>query len=253
MDLVEARIPLLVSRLSLKKMEASLNFKENVMHMPGGRRVRLIELRSGHLSFNFTPSTGKNVGRKASKIPTYHSDKPKNDSSGEEEVKIIDEPMFWKIHRHLAHCSVQTIQRLGKTAGYRFDIEKGKEWLEKCSCHRDDRTPQMPVVSKHVEETPGVTIFMDLYYPCTQDTQAHPALIVVCPMTRYTASKFARNLTPGCIIGLLLIIWIGVMGSPKLIVVDQGRPFQGHLWNQSMETYSVKMTAIPAESPNQLG
>ena len=252
-DLVEARIPLLLSRRSLQKMEASLNFKENVMDMPGGRRVRLNELRSGHVSFGFTPSSGKDIGRETSTQVTFQSDKPKNGSGEEEEQKVIDEKMFWKIHRHLAHCSAQTIQRLGKTAGYQFDAEKGKEWLEKCSCRRDDHTPQMPLVSKHVEETPGITIFMDLYYPCTQDTQAHPALIVVCPMTRYTASKFARNLTPGCIIGLLMRIWISVMGFPKLIVAGQGRPFQGPLWNQFMETYSVKMSAIPAEAPNQLG
>ena len=252
-DLVDAKIPLLLSRLSLKKMGTSLNFEKNIMEMAGGKSVKLNDLQSGHVSFEFNPNVGKDHVEPGGTMGTFHTEKPEIDLTQDSSTKEVTEAMFWKIHRHLSHCSAQTVKRLCQTAGYRFNVEKGKEWLEQCSCQRDDQIPQTPVVSRHIEEVPGNTLFMDLFYPCSQDAQAHPALIMVCPATRYVTSKFARNLTPGCIIGILLSAWISVMGFPKLIVIDQGRPFQGPLRNQFMDTYSVKMSTIPVESPNQLG
>ena len=164
-DLVGARIPLLVSRRSLQKMGESLNFEKNAMELPESRLAQLAELKSGHFPSKWKPK-GDEAGLKNTvQRPVYVCNEQILGSETPDVQKGIGEPMFWKIHHRIAHCSIATIEQLGKTAWYHFDTTKGKEWMGKCPRKRDDQIPQTPTISKHVADTPGTTIFVDLRYP----------------------------------------------------------------------------------------
>ena len=135
-DLVGACIPLLASRRSLQRMGDSLNFEKNVMELPNNRALQFIELRSGHLSFEWEPKGSTSGLAHHSQQPVYVCNEQIPTAEPPVELKIIDEATFWKIHHHLAHCSLATIERLGKTAGYQMDSAKGKQRIEKCPCKK---------------------------------------------------------------------------------------------------------------------
>ena len=135
----------------------------------------------------------------------------------------------------------------------KFDVELGRRWLPTCPFGRNDRIPQNPVAGKHVCSTPGETLLLDVAYPSELDSQKNPALMMVCPLSRYTQCRFLRDMRPAAILSTLLIDWISIFSFPKAILCDQGRSFSGVIWGQFCLSYDVALRVIPMEAPNQIG
>ena len=122
-------------------------------------------LNGGHLSFDWT-----RVG--CIDNPGKEEIFPAETSGGENKVvpgvgpkQELTEERFFRVHRHTGHCDVSSIQKLCASDGIAFDVDKGRLWIQKCSCGRDDRIPQNPKISRRVSSFPGEVIEIDISYP----------------------------------------------------------------------------------------
>ena len=167
--------------------------------------------------------------------------------------KEMADEWFLKIHLRTGHCDATSVQKLCRAAGISFDMGRGRECIRKCDCSRDDHIPQNPKISRRVSSFPGGIIEIDITYPKEEESQRSPALISVCNHSRFTMCKFTPNLFPLTIIAALLTGWVSLFGFPRLIISDQGTPLSGAEWREFLDRYSISMTGIPVNTPNQLG
>ena len=101
---------------------------------------------------------------------------------------------------------------------------------------------------------PWEVVMMDITPPLPAEEKGpNPALIILCPTTRFIVCRFLRGQRPITLLTIFIAIWVGLLGLPRLILTDQGTPFQGECWRQMAETHGVMVPSVPKESPNQIG
>ena len=230
-----------------------LDFSANRLVFGDLSYIPLLVRPGGHLTFDFIPSNAADLVNQKILKTVFAASSESEGTSADSVSKIVNEQLFWKLHFHLGHSDVAGIKRLCDLSGYSMGEIKAREWLQTCKCGRDDRQPQLPIIGKHLGPEPGETVMIDLIYPHSEDAQKNPAMIMVCPMTRYVACRFVSDLRPATLLAIFVTVWIAMFSYPKLIISDQGTPFQGTTWKQLREYYSITMSSIPRESPNQIG
>ena len=139
------------------------------------------------------------------------------------------------------------IKRVCGLTGFSIDEIQARKWIQSCKCGRDDRIPQLPIIGKHLGYEPGETLMLDIIYPCNVDSQKFPALLMAFPVTRYVSCRFKPDLRPVSLLSIFATVWIAMFSSPKLILSDQGEPFQGDSWKKLCEFYSITMSSMPRE------
>ena len=99
-DIVDADIPLLLSKEALKKSKAIINFNNDTVTM-FGEKLQLISTSSGHYAISMTPNRDDNF-MKSQLTLLAQTDMQKKDYN-----KIVE-----KLHRQFFHCSAQRLKRL---------------------------------------------------------------------------------------------------------------------------------------------
>ena len=177
-DLVDANIPLLISRTSTQRMCASLDFDASKLLLPCGSPISLNTVGSGRLSFEWIPVAQTNHAAAAlnSTTPTTKVFPSTDFAPNHEEPLEVGGNLFGQLHYHLGRADIPAIKRLCDLSGRKFDVELGRKWLSTCACGRNDRIPQNPIVGRHVCTAPGATLLLDATYPSEVDSQKQKQL-----------------------------------------------------------------------------
>ena len=269
MDVIELEVPLLMSKASLKSMNATLCFGPDEMLFGNSLRVPLLNTSGGHIFFDWRPHACTSTDSTLAKVEKVHvlddtlrSSDPTSNSlnSGNQcgdsrnlhgQGSHLNASQIMKTHIHLGHAETSSLLRIFKLSGKTVSRDEVENSLAGCKCARIGNYPQNPTASKYLPEAPGQSIFLDIFYHETSN--AFPALLIVCSFTKFACARFVSSLKPIMLIGVLLNRWPCLFGMPSSIMCDRGTHFQGPEWSAFCDTYSIRLIMAPTASHYQVG
>ena len=236
-DVVSEDIPLLLSKCSLKRANAEMNFFEDTIRILG-QKLKMYETASGHYVLPITE--GRAVLHKI-------------DQNEEVTITLVckteltSEQKALKLHRQFAHPSAERLLKLVKAAGNGDKVLENeiKEVSRKCKiCKVYKKAPSRPVVGMSLGSDFNDCVAMDL-----KQYQNIYLLHVIDHVTRLSACAPIRDKKPETIIRELFRIWIGIYGCPKRFISDNGGEFSNEKFRSLCEQLNVNVHTTAAEAP----
>ena len=236
-DVVDEFIPLLLSKGSLKRARADLNFANDSIEILG-QRLTLIETNSGHYVLPLT--------RKKACLEAVERDIKANVTLTVTDTLTTNQKAI-KLHRQFAHPTADKLIKLLKNAGSTDnDLEEEvKKVTKKCKVCKILKKPDpRPVVGMPMATRFGECVAMDL----KKMKNVH-LLHVIDHATRFSACAPIGNKNPDTIIKQLFRIWISVYGCPEKFLSDNGGEFANDKFRELCERANILVQTTAAESP----
>ena len=233
-DIVEAEIPLLLSKNSMKRADTKLDFVNDTVDM-FGEELKLNFTSSGHYLINLCSPDSQILHE--SKILFSI-----NEASDDEKTK-----MALKLHSQFGHAKSERIIELVKDAGTGddafFDCIKSVE--ENCDiCKRFKKPKARPVVGFTLAKDFNEVVSMDL-----KDIKQHKIFHMIDHATRYSAGSVIKGKSKEIIVDNFFKHWVAIFGCPEKILSDNGREFNNGLFREMAELLNVEVMTTAAESP----
>jgi len=240
-DIIDANIPLLLSKAAMKKGQMHLNFANDTVNAFG----------------NEIPLTTTSCGLYALPLTKPRQIIANLDHSSCSERIILravsdksEKEIAEKLHRQFAHPTAERLIRLINTAGAQWSHnDKLKEQIktvtESCqTCRMYKKPPPRPVVGLPMASEFLETVAMDL-----KMYKGHIILHLIDLCTRLSASTRISNKQAGTIVKNILRIWISVYGSPQNFLSDNGGEFANQEFLKLAEQFGITVKVTAAESP----
>ena len=245
-NIVDKDLPLLLSKASLKKAGAMLDFKNDKM-LFNGEAIDLFETRSKHYCVPLCIKRRLFIGPNEKK-PNFVLTVTEETLLGGNEKEIRKKAE--KLHKQFSHPRSEALKTLLKNAGFSRDVymKAIDEVSAKCQICMLYKTPKpRPVVGlprgkvfnecvamdlKQVPETPGVYI-----------------LHMIDTVTRYSAARIIYNKRKETIIDGICSGWISLFGKPSKFMADNGGEFANKEFNEMCERFNIDVQNSAAESP----
>ena len=236
---VSCNVPLLLSRNSLKKANATLDFTEDSLKI-FGENISLTITKSGHyclpLSRTMDNPHSPSVRKVLFATPIDVTDQP-----GEQWKKIA------KLHKQFAHPSSERLIKLIRNAGI-IDKSVGgivDDVTTSCDvCKRFKKAPPRPAVGFPLATVFNETVALDL-----KVFRSGYMLHMIDHATRYSQACFIRNKHSATIVKALLKFWISIFGSPAQFLSDNGGEFVNDEFNELAEKFNITVLTTAAVSP----
>ena len=243
-DIVDADIPLLLSKEALKKAETVLDFNNDSAVMFGVEQT-LIATESGHYAIPLSIAKQRNAEEQQIALVVNTTKKiDKNDL-------IVPFKIATKLHRQFCHCSANKLVKLIKESNlWPTDemsdiIREVKNVTENCNiCKRYKRSPSTPVVCCSLSSFFNEVVAMDLI-----EIQGKNILHLIDMFSRYSAacvrnSKKQEDITEG-----IMKIWISYFGKPVKFLADNGGEFANQTYTDMCAVFGIEIMKTSAESP----
>ena len=232
-EVVEADIPLLLSKETLKKGKAITNFEKETIHIYGSEQP-MVCTTSGHYAIPIKPhSTEINTNI------VMHVVKEGTD------VKAVAK----KLHQQFGHPSAHRLIKLVKDAGEEnTELYKALEEVgTRCdTCKRYKKTPPRPIVTFPLATVFNETIAMDLKIYKNNSTYF---LHVIDHATRFSAGSVIRSKTAEVTIRNFFKIWVSVFGVPQKVLSDNGGEFANNDFIDMCNNLGINFHTTAAEAP----
>ena len=236
---IPCNIPLLLSRSSMKKAHATLDFEKDHLII-FDEIVPLIITESGHyclplsrpIDEPYTPSTQKVLF-----------------TSPLQEGNLDDcRKKILKLHKQFSHPHPDKLKTLIKQAGDATQdmLDMVTDVTKKCDiCKRYKRTPPRPVVSFLLATEFNETVALDLKTFHGSGYMLH----MIDHATRYSQACFIKNKQSSTIVKSILQFWISIFGSSRKFLSDNGGEFVNQEFNELAEKFNISVLTTAAESP----
>lgn len=239
-QVVSCNVPLLMSRQSLKKAGADLDFKTDTLTI-FEQTVPLEITESGHYCLSLSRSINNPHSPATQKILFTSI----LEGCTQDNTECLKRAL--KLHKQFAHPSSTKLKKLIHDAGIVdhpiFDsIDKV---TQDCSiCKRYKQTPPRPAVAFPLASTFNDTVAMDLKF-------IHSKIILhmIDHATRYSQACVIPNKKKETIVKAILDHWISMFGSPKKFLSDNGGEFVNADFLELAEKFNIKVLTTAAESP----
>ena len=239
-DVVPYEIPLLLSKESLKKCDALLDFSQDTAVLFNSE-VKLSVTSNGHYIVPVAKFHVDNVSAKDMGQVLFCS---KFESANEQERVQIAR----KLHRQFGHPRSVKLQSLCFDAGvhdkdfFRM-LDSVKETCDVCKRHRR-RLPR-PVVGFGMARDFNDVVALDL-------KQWGPG-VWFCHMidlaTRYSACVVVKSKDKQTILRAIMTGWIARFGAPGQFLSDNGGEFNNEEFREMAEAFNIRVSTTAAESP----
>ena len=208
-EIVDEKIPLLLSKSSLKKAETVLNLKEDKVRM-FDQDIKVNLSSNGHYAVEIVPQEVCNFDNIESVLIFEESDDKKK-----KRVKLV------KLHKQFGHASFNNLKNLLKNAGC-FNEEISKLLTEICNncdiCKKYKKASPRPVVGLPRATDFNQSVAMDLHYIDKNLWYFH----MIDEFSRYSNAVIIRSKHPNVIINNFIQNWISIFGSPLKLFSDNG-------------------------------
>ncbi len=239
-DIVEADIPLLLSKTAMKNAKMQLNFETDSL-AAFEQEIPLKVTANGLYSLPITKTT---------QLIQEDANEPVNPIV----LKVVnartDVEIATKLHRCFAHPSADRLLRLVNNAGEQWSNndnlkQKIKEVTDSCSvCQVFKKPPPRPTVGLPQAREFQEAVAMDL-----KEYNGRQILHLVDLCTRLSAATFIPNKRKETIVKAILQIWSAVYGSPQKFRADNGGEFANAEFISFCEQFGITIQSTPAESP----
>ena len=235
-DVVDADIPLLLSKTAMKRARMTLNFNNDTAEM-FGKRIKFLCTMSGHYHVPISrppPDRGKlrhilflnNIDKKG-KV---------------EKLKIAT-----KLHKQFSHPSAKKLCDLVKSASLKdaefIDILM-KLPLTCQTCIRYKKPAPRPVVGFPLGTYFNQTVAMDI-----KEIKRHKVLHLVDHATRYSVAVRLPSKESTDILTAIFKHWIAYFGAPGAFLTDNGREFDNQFFQDMAQNLNIVVHTTAAQSP----
>ena len=237
--IVENDVPLLLSRESMKKMGAVIDFNENTLQVLGGQLGDIQITHSGHV---VVP-----IGRCQEKLDTVDSTEIESCFyvNPEDPEKVANH-----LHRYFAHSSAAKISAFAKNANYsKLEeiipiLERLDKTCEFCLKHKSREKPHRKVAM------PKGTVFNEVVAMDLKKLNCGVWILhFVDTVTRFSIACAVKNKSAEEILTKTFNHWISVLGRPSCYISDNGGEFVNSEFNEMCSLMNIKVMTSPAESP----
>ncbi|XP_024125019.2 uncharacterized protein LOC112144625 [Oryzias melastigma] len=237
-EVVPADIPLLLSKMSLKRAGTVLDM-ENDRVVMFKEQIPLELTSSGHYCVDIRDETAE---------VTY--------SEAESEVLVVTAEMspkekqkiLLKLHKQFGHASADRLQRLIQSSGNNDKdcLSILQQIIHECEiCQKHQRSKPKPAVGLPMASEYNETVAMDLH-------ELEPGvwyLHIIDHFTRFSAGNIVRSKKPSEIINSFIHSWISVHGAPKRIYTDNGGEFNNEEVRNMAESFNIETKTTAGYSP----
>ena len=238
-DIVDADVPLLFSKDSMKKAGMTVNFMmDNLIFQ--GQILPLTVSQSGHYILPITEAM------QALHDPQTKSNITFSTQSGE----LSKGDIARKLHRQFAHAPSHRVVRLLKNSGDPWENDKDlhtevETYTYNCdTCARYRRPPPRPVVGLPLASKFLECVSFDLIF-INEKTIIH----FIDQATRLSAASRIPNKKPETVVGAILKHWIGIFGSAATFHTDNGGEFVNEDLIQLAQQFGISLNTTAAYSP----
>ena len=235
-EIVNEKIPLLLSKTSLKKAETLLNLKEDKVKM-FNEDVDIHYSSNGHYAVRILPEKVCNFNDIEHVLIFENDDSIKN-----KKAKLI------KLHKQFGHASSNNLKSLIKNAGYLNDEISNltDEVSLNCDiCKQYKKVSPGPVVRLPRATDFNQSVAMDLHYTDKNLWYFH----MIDKFSRYSNAVIIKSKQPAVIIQNFIQNWISLFGSPMKIFSDNGGEFASEELTDFCENFNIKISTSAADSP----
>lgn len=236
-DVVESDIPFLMSKDAMKKAKVKLDLEHDTAEVMG-KSVSLNVTSSGHYCLPLDNNAEINVEQVCA-VSLQKLDKK------EQQETIV------KLHRQFAHPPSEKLKSLMKDAGVWEDEMEDLlvSVANKCEmCKRYKKTPPRPIVSLPLANSFNDKVAIDL-----KKWQNLWILHMVDVWSRFTVSVLINRKRTTEVIENIMRNWIGVFGTMKSILSDNGGEFNSEEMREVGSILNVEINTTAAYSPFQNG
>lgn len=240
-DVIPNDIPLLLSKDSMKKCSANLNFHNDSITI-FGTKVPLSTTSSGHYLISIG-NTDVKFSDSQIKTILFSSQFEKADEN--ERFKIAE-----KLHKQFGHTRSHKLKAICADAGIDDQnfLKMFKKIEDDCEiCFRKQRGPSRPVVGFNLAKEFNEVVALDL------KQWSHSPTIWFCHMidlaTRYSVCVIIRNKQKETIINAIMKGWISIFGCPQQVHSDNGCEFNNEDFRSMAECFNIRVSTTAAESP----
>ena len=235
-EIIDADIPLLLSKSSLQKAETVLDFKNDKVKM-FNKNVDFKLSSNGHYAVNILPND----------ISNFHETEQililEQCTSEAEKIKKLT-----KIHRQFGHASPDNIKRLLKNSNsldQKISTLVDKIYKDCNTCKLYKRPTLKPVVGLSKATTFNHTVAMDLHQLDVNLRYFH----IIDEFSRYGNAVIINSKSSFVSANHSLKNWISLFGCPEQIFSDNGGEFVSKHLPDLRENFNVKILTTPAGSP----
>ena len=233
--IVESDVPLLISRPSLERADATISFGTKEIWI-GFEQIPVVEFKSGHMG---VPLISRNIKQTVKQV-LFSCPLQQNDDKANEK-KIL------KLHKQFAHPKPEKLIDLIRKSG--VCDKKISDIVQSVSkncdtCQRFQRSPLRPVVAMPLASEFNEVVAMDLKF-----IDRVPILHLIDHVTRYSMSCSLKNKRAITVVESILNIWVRVFGAPsRYFLSDNGGEFVNDELRELCSKFNIGFETTAAES-----
>ena len=232
-DVVQEDLPLLLSRISMKRAKTVLDTETDTVTMMG-EKINLINTSTGHYAIPIC--TNRIILQTGAKVNLISAT-----------FNLTHKEIATKLHRQFAHTPPERLIRLLEHSDY--NNNELKQQVEEVSSNCDickyyKRAPPAPVTGKPMVNHFNQRVVIDLKY-----IRGKPVLYLIDVLTRYSMSSVVSSKKPKALINTIFKDWITIFGTPKnFISVNEGQ-FIDEEFTSMAEAFNIHVSTSATETP----
>jgi len=237
-DVVNNKIPLLISCPTMKKFGFVIDTKHDELHLEGTNDVlKLGSTVSGHYKMPICSTVKHNCN------VTFNVDRLFGATTEVKKQKAM------KLHRQMCHASSERLRRLLKNSGCTDDefLKLVEECVQMCEFCRKYKKPFLkPVVGFPVAEVFNHVVCMDL-----KEVEKGKLwfLHLIDGATKYTAAALIESKKKEIVVDRIFQRWIAYFGAPKRLHSDCGGEFCNEVLEEMNEKLGIETSTTAGEAP----
>ena len=237
-SVVSARVPMLLSKKSMKKAEMIIDFGNDEATV-FGKTIKLDQTAAGH----YCLSLNKAISKLRKDEVVLYCKVPLSQQNDEQLHKSAI-----KLHRNFGHPTYDKLKKTIESAGEGSErlLSMLQEISENCdTSKRHGKVPPRPVVSIPMGTKFLEVVAMDLKHWRDNIWILH----LIDSFSRYSSGCIVRNKKPETIVNGIFESWVRFVGVPKKFLTDNGGEFVNDSFMDMADNLNVQVLTTPAEAP----
>ena len=237
-DIVLCDVPLLLSRESLERAGAIIDFQRGEFLFLG-KVIPAVITKSGHYCLPLTRELSLQNRHTSNVLFNFKFEENLSSEALNQKVQ--------KLHRQFAHPTADRLVKLLKTANItdKYVLDSVRNVSNSCDvCKRLKKSPLRPAVGFPLASDFNECIAVDLKAIGDNLYILH----VIDHLTRYSQGCLIRSKKKGVIVKGLCDVWVRIFGPPTKILSDNGGEFVNSEILDFAEKFNVNLETTAAES-----
>ena len=246
-DVIDCKVPLLLSKESMKSAKSKLDFNNDTIEM-FGHEIKLNQTSSGHYCIPLLDENSVMLKRSILSATKGNLSLLVDEDTAESDIK----KMAHKLHNQFGHpAQSEKLKILLRDAGIVEErlMKKIDEVTDSCdSCNKYRKPRARPIVSFSLANQVNDCLAMDLKFLTIEDKK-YIILHMIDVFSRYSSTVLIPSKRKEVIVDRIMKHWVSIFGTPVHILSDNGGEFNNELLRDVAELLGCSVMTTAAESP----